>query len=159
MPQCTICGHSRRQEIDAALVAGTSLRNIAEQFSLSAAALCRHRKAHLPATLVAAQEAAEVAQADDLLSQVVTLKGRAVTILDKAEGCGDLRSAVAAIREARSCLELLGRLAGELREAQTTVNVLVASPEWLALRTQILQALEPYPEARFRLAGVLSGAH
>jgi hypothetical protein len=117
----------------------------------------RHRKSHLPAELIQAQEAQAVAQADDLLAQVVSLKDKALKILGQAETEGDLRTALAAIRETRSTLELLARLLGELRE-QTTVNVLV-SPEWVQLRTTILTALEPFPEARLHVAGVLAHAH
>ena len=46
---------------------------------------------------------------------------------------GDLRTALAAIRERRGTIELLARVTGELQET-TQVNVLV-SPEYLELRT------------------------
>jgi len=158
MPQtCSICTHPERDAIDAELLSGTANRRIATQYSLSEAAVRRHRKSHLPAELIQAQEAQAVAQADDLLAQVVSLKDKALKILGQAETEGDLRTALAAIRETRSTLELLARLLGELRE-QTTVNVLV-SPEWVQLRTTILTALEPFPEARLHVAGVLAHAH
>ena len=44
-------------------------------------------------------------------------------------------------------LELIAKLRGELQE-QTTVHVLITHPEWLTLRTAVLNALEPYPDAR-----------
>ena len=158
MPQtCSICTHPERDAIDAELLSGTANRRIATQYSLSEAAVRRHRKSHLPAELIQAQEAQAVAQADDLLAQVVSLKDKALKILGQAETEGDLRTALAAIRETRSTLELLARLLGELRE-QTTVNVLV-SPEWVQLRTTILTALEPFTEARLHVAGVLAHAH
>jgi len=95
-----------------------------------------------------------VAHADDLLAQVRDLQVRTMAILDKAESSrGGLRTALQAIREARGNLELLARLLGELQEAQT-INVLVA-PEWLSLRTVILQAVEPYPEARVAIVRAL----
>jgi hypothetical protein len=43
---CSICGHPRRQEIDAALASGTSLRAVAREFSTTHTALSRHR-AHI----------------------------------------------------------------------------------------------------------------
>jgi hypothetical protein len=56
-------------------------------------------------------------------------------------------------------LQLVARLLGQLPgpAEQTagrgmTVNVLVASPEWLTTRAAILAALEPYPEAREAVA-------
>ncbi|MGB9793340.1 MAG: hypothetical protein ACPLRU_02490 [Desulfofundulus sp.] len=153
MPRkCTICEHPQVEEINKALLSGDSLRNIARQFAISKDALFRHRQ-HLPADMVKAQEAEEVARADSLLDQVTELKDRALAILDKAEQAGDSRTALLAIREAKGCLELLAKLLGELHE-QTTVNVLI-SPQWVSLRAVILQALEPYPEAKLALAQAL----
>ena len=44
-------------------------------------------------------------------------------------------------------LELLAKLAGELQEGPQ-VGVVIASPDWLALRSAILDALESQPQAR-----------
>jgi hypothetical protein len=71
-----------------------------------------------------AQEARKVARADSLLDQVRGLQAKTLGILHKSEGAGDLRTAKAAIGQARQNLELLGRMAGELRTGKgTTVNV------------------------------------
>ncbi len=72
-----------------------------------------------------AQEAQEVAQADNLLEQVQNLQAKALSILAKAEAAGDLRTALQGIREARSCLELLAKLQGELQQ-EGTVNITLA---------------------------------
>jgi hypothetical protein len=144
---CTICGHERRDEIDQALVSGTGLRKVAERFSgTSVTALHRH-KTHVRANIAMAHEAKEVARADSLLDQVKDLQAKTLAILQKAEKTGDLRTAATAIGQARQNLELLGKLAGELRP-DTQVNVLVASAAWVQVRTQLLRALEPYPEAK-----------
>lgn len=153
MPRkCSICEHPQAEEINTALLNGVSLRNIAERYSVSKTALHRH-KDHIPISLVKAQQAEEAARADSLLKQVVELKDKALAILDKAEQAGDNRTALLAIREAKGCLELLAKLLGELHE-QTTVNVLI-SPQWVSLRAVILQALDPYPEAKLALAQAL----
>jgi len=151
--KCSICEHPQAEEINTALLNGVSLRNIAERYSVSKTALHRHKESHLPADLVKAKEAQEVAKADSLLDQVAELRDKALAILAKAEQAGDLRTALQGIKEARGCLELLAKLQGELQE-RTTVNVLI-NPQWLSLRTVILQTLEPYPEARLRLAEAL----
>jgi hypothetical protein len=114
------------------------------------------RTNHLPATLVKAQEAQEVAHADDLLEEVRSLQSRALAILGTAEGVGDLRTALGAIREARGNLELLAKLVGELDE-RPKVDVLV-HPQWLELRAVIVNALEPHPEARGAVLGALEEA-
>jgi hypothetical protein len=94
--------------IEAALVAGRSLRNVAQQFGLSHDALHRHRRSgHLTATLTLAADAADVARGDDLLARVRGLEDRALRILDRAERAGELRTALHAIREARSTIKLL----------------------------------------------------
>ncbi len=149
--QCTICTHPERDAIDAALIAQQSLRDIARQYRVSKDALARHRE-HLAGALVQAKEVEDVTHADDLLAQVRDLQSRALAILDTAEGAGDLKTALAAIREARGCIELFGRLAGELQEG-ATVNI-VLSPEWTRLRAVIIGALAPFPDAR---AAVSSG--
>jgi hypothetical protein len=101
----------------------SSTRGAAECSSFSC-----HESGAIPSFLAKAQEAREVAKADDLLSDVRGLQERALGILDKAEDAGDRRTALGAIREARGNLELLAKLLGELDERP--VNVLL-SPEWL----------------------------
>lgn len=44
---CSICSHPQRGEIDAALVAGQSLRDLAKQFDATKSALSRHKTDHL----------------------------------------------------------------------------------------------------------------
>lgn len=152
--QCTVCSHPEREAIEAALLANTPLRTIAGQYGVSKSALLRHQE-HLPSRLVKAQEAAEVAQADSLLTQVKWLQARALLILEKAEAAGELKTALAAIREVRATLELLAKLLGELQQ-EGSVNVYV-NPEWLELRALIITALEPYPEARQAVVRALEG--
>jgi hypothetical protein len=143
---CTVCSHPAREAIDEALVEGVAFPALAAKYGVSKDALSRHKAKHLPAKLVMARAAEEVAQADSLLDQVRDLQARAHRILDKAEGAGDLRTALGAIREVRGNLELLARLLGELNE-QPVVN-LNLSPEWLELRAVVVTALEPHPEAK-----------
>jgi hypothetical protein len=153
---CSVCTHQERGAIDQALIGGESTGKLAGRYrTIDERALRRHRSNHLPATLAKAKEAEEVAVADDLLEQVRDLQERALTILDKAEEAGELRTALGAIREARGNLELLAKLLGELDERP--VNVLI-SPEWLELRAVIVTALEPHPEARGAVLGALEGA-
>jgi hypothetical protein len=151
MPRvCTVCQHIERAAIDDLLVNGGSNRNIAKQFSVSPAAVHRHKVSHLPATLAQAQEAAETARADDLLGQVRDLQAKALGILAKAEASGDLKAAVSAIREARGCVELLAKLTDQLREG-ITVNIAV-NPQWLQIKAVILDTLKDHPDLRARLA-------
>jgi hypothetical protein len=157
MPRrCTVCGHPERHSIDEALVSGAPYRSVAKRFGLSESAVYRHKTEHLPAHLLKARQVEEVAQADDLLEQVRNLQAHALDILERAEKAGDLRTALAAISQARGNLELLGKLAGELDE-RPVVNLNV-SPEWLELRAVIVGALEPHPAAHGAVLTALEGA-
>ncbi|MHB0874510.1 MAG: hypothetical protein ACYC5O_00555 [Anaerolineae bacterium] len=150
--QCTVCALAiaDRAGVDGALLTGTSYRDIARQWRVSKDAVARHHAGgHVAAAMAKAQDAAAVARGDDLLAQVRDLQGKALGILAKAEAAGDLRAALAAIREARGNLELLAKLLGELQDG-ATVNVLV-HPEWVNLRANIVAAVAPYPAARAAL--------
>lgn len=130
MKSCTICSHARRAEIDACLVSNGSLRDISGQFDVSRSALDRHKK-HVPKALALAKQAEEIAEAETLLSQIQKLTKRAYGILDSAEHSKP-SVALAAIREARSCLELLARLSGELQTGTRIgigINGRLADPE------------------------------
>jgi hypothetical protein len=155
--RCTVCAHPQLELINRALVGGEPYRSVANRYeSLSQAAVQRHQENHLPATLAKAREAEEVAHADGLLKAVRSLQERTLAILEAAEDSEQHRIALAAIREARSNLELLAKLLGELDE-RPQVNVLV-SPEWLELRAVIVGALEPHPEARGAILRALEGS-
>lgn len=156
MPRrCSVCAHPLRQSVDLALVERKPFRHIAERYDLSASALVRHHDQHLPSSLVLAKQAEEASRADGLLLQLLDLRNRALAILDKAEMAGDLRTALAAIRETKGCLELLGKVSGELNDgASASVNVSIAQ-EWVSVRYALIKALDPYPEARAAVATAL----
>ena len=155
MPRnCTVCAHDERHQINVALVHREPYRHIAKRSGVSTAALQRHVRDHLPKLLVEATQALEVAEADDLLTEVRDLQARTLAILEATEETHEHRVALTAIREARGNLELLARLLGELDERPVT-NILV-SAEWVSVRTVMMEALSPYPEARIAVAEQLS---
>lgn len=159
MPQnCTICRHDNRGEIDEALLAGEPFRNIAKRYGTSPTALFRHKQKDLPAAMVKAVEVAEVVQAGNLLDRLRELNQVTAAILREArtEGSKDSELALKAITRAEKQIELEGRLLGELNEGNT-LNVVI-SPEWVRVRTVILQALMPYPAARLAIAEALQNA-
>jgi len=113
MPRtCTVCSHPDRAAIDQALVSGQSYRSIAKRSGTSPSALLRHRESHLSTTLVKANAAREVVRADDLLAKVEELEAEARRIGRKAEREGDLRCAIASVKQIMEIVELLARLLG-----------------------------------------------
>jgi hypothetical protein len=93
--------------------------------------------------------------ATSLLNRVESLIGRTETLLECAEQDGKVSAALAAVRELRGLLELLGKVSGELdTRPQVTIN-LMASEEYIAVRSAIFAALMQYPDARAAVAGRL----
>ena len=153
---CTICEHPERGAIDADVVAGnTSLNKIARRYGVSPDALRRHRVRHLSPALAAMREAEEAEREAALQQRIERLIERTERLLRAAEEDGRAQAALAAVRELRSLLELLGKATGELREQPTVVVNLQSSEEWLQLRSALLGALAPYPDARVAAAAVL----
>lgn len=161
MPRrCAICDRSDRAEIDHALTShAQSYRRIASRCNVSDAAVRRHAANHIPDAIAAAleqQQAQIVVHGGSLLNQVHDLHARALALLTAAETGNDRRAALAAIREARSCIELLARLQGQLADRSATqVNVVIGA-DWVRLRTVILTALTSFPEARGAVSGALA---
>jgi hypothetical protein len=82
----------------------------------------------------------------DTLAEVRALKTRAMDILDQAQKAGDLKTALIGIREARGCLETCLKAEGQIDD-RPQINITL-NAEWIALRTTIITALEPFPDAR-----------
>ena len=157
MPRtCSICGHGQRDAIDAALVGGESLRNIAERFGTSTTALHRHGGEHLPAHLAKAQEQEDVRHALDVVQQLKAINAASLRVLQDARSAGQGGLALAAVDRIQRQIELQAKLLGQIDE-RPQINVLV-SPEWHQVRGLILAALLPYPEARGAVVERLSGS-
>ena len=111
---------------------------------------------HISELIRLAADAERAAKADGLLDRVEDLHSRTLAILEASEHTQDHRTALAAIREARSNLELIGEVTKELNRTPT-VN-LQLNPEYLEVRALIVQALGPYPDARMAVVRALEGA-
>ncbi len=113
---CTVCTHTERADIDRALVQRRPFRDIACQYDVGRMAVLRHHDEHVPAELLAAREVDDAARGDDLLAQVRDLQGHAMDILTvtKDAEAPDYRTALAAIRELRGCIEVFVKI----REAE-----------------------------------------
>ena len=88
----------------------------------------------------------EQEQGDNTLAEIKSLQSRTMEILGKAETAGDLKTALLGIREARGCLELIFKAEGRIQE-QPQITI-INNPQWVDLRTSILYALDPYPQAK-----------
>ena len=153
---CTVCQHPKRDEIDKRLAIDSNFAGISRDFAgISEDALKRHKEKHLPGTLAKAENIKEVVKADALLEDVKALRKKALGILESAEKAGDLKTALLGIREARSCMELLAKVEGQLKDTPQ-INFTL-SAEWIELRTLIITALDPYPEAKEAMVLAIRG--
>ena len=153
---CTVCQHPKRGEIDKRLATDSNFAGISRDFAgISEDALKRHKENHLPGALAKAENIKEVVKADALLEDVKALRKKALGILEAAEKAGDLKTALLGIREARSCMELLAKVEGQLKDGPQINFVL--SAEWIELRTLIITALDPYPEAKEAMVLAIRG--
>ncbi len=145
---CATCIHPEHEAIDKALLAGQPYRSVARQYEASPPSVYRHQQDHLPAAMVKAVEAAELAHGGTLLEQLQGLQAKVLGILSKAESAGDLRTALMAVREVRGTLELVGKVTGELvnrHQVSGTFGHLIMpgkSLEELEDRARRLDALE-----------------
>jgi len=104
--------------LERALLRGVAKRQIAKAHGLTEAALGRHERGHLPALLLEGETARRAASADALLVEALQMTAKACDLLARAEADGDLRCAVAALRELRETVELRARLAERMRAAE-----------------------------------------
>jgi hypothetical protein len=155
--KCSICSHPRKLAINREIVRGNSESKIADQFDVSKSALGRHRRGgHLDAQLKRAAER-EALDADSLLEDLITLRAAAVGLMNKAEKAGSFAGAASALNAAHRVTETMAKMIDALAPA-ATVNVLqIEGSSWVELRSKILTALEPYPEAQHAVLEALGG--
>jgi len=122
---CTICTNKNSHEINQAIIRGTSCRIIANQYSVSKAAVQRHAKNHLPLHIVQSEKAKELKDADSIIDSIFRLEASAKRIQQQAEEENDYKSALAAVREQSRLIELRAKLLGEIttqERSRTTIN-------------------------------------
>jgi len=92
-----------------------------------------------------ASDAADVARGDDLLARVRDLEDRALRILDRAERAGELRTALHAIREARSTIQLL---ADTERQRLVEENEAISIEDLLLMMRSITEIIHRHVASR-----------
>ncbi len=131
MPRtCSICKLKTRNAIDKALVEpGATIRGVARQFRVSDDALTRHVKAgHIVQKIAKAQQAQDIAEADDLLKEIIEIQQHQKTIFNEARqrtktienevgekeiiNIPDNKLALEALRDQSKIVELKGKVLG-----------------------------------------------
>lgn len=151
MPRrCSICRHDEVELIDRELLAGATYRDIAKRFHVGASSVHRHMASHLAGATGRALRARDDGRADRVLADLEALTREARELKSKAELTGDIRTALAAVRELVRIIELMARLGSDIGQGETSVNVTL-SAEW----SVVLMTLSDYPTARAAVARAL----
>ena len=109
MPKpCSVCTHTKRQDIDRALLAGVSYRTVSAQFGPSPSALCRHVR-HLARYLDKWQHSEDMKYNRVLLDKLDLLEIRLGKIYNDAHERKALRIAVDCIKEHMKVISLMER--------------------------------------------------
>lgn len=159
--QCTVCLHPKRHEIEAAVAKGVAIRRAARDAGLIETSLRRHL-ANCGSRARAARETAEARALNrDLISGIglaeatYELHERTLAILASAEKAADLRTALAAIREARENLSQLGDWNGKTKGATVNVVNLMQHPDMQRIAQVHEQLTRELPEAGARVAQLM----
>ena len=145
--QCSVCTHRDRDTIDKALVEhNVSYRHLASKSGVSLSAIYRHAKNHIPESLATAEHAKDVVSADKLLDRIGTLISQSEELLEYGRSKGKTQAWKGGLEELHKNTLLLAKVTGELSE-QPQINI-VTNPQWIHLRTDLIQILSNFPEAR-----------
>lgn len=117
--KCKVCASPDRAAVDSALVSGSSLRDIARQFTdFSKDSISRHQKACVVETITKAAAVQQLALGDRLLAEIDEIHSATRALLTVATTEKDARTALRAIGEARRNLTLVARMVGRLDPKQ-----------------------------------------
>lgn len=158
---CSVCEHPDRPQIEIALANGVGQRVLALRYGLDRSQLSRHLTGHMDEELRlrlrvrghrTEEELAKVREVEtkSLLDHLVWQRHRLYRNADDARKIGDYAGERAALAEASRVSERIGRLLGELgihTQIHNTQINLVADPAWHGIRTELVRALRPFPEA------------
>src|SRR5262245_8375490 len=161
-----ILDHPDRARIEYDLARGVPVRRVAQKYNVSKDSAYRYlrklppqlRAAHLGKLLKAGVdlERLRVDESEGLLQNLSVQRARLLLIQDHAMDTENGQLATAISGAIHRNLELVGKYLGEFAQHQikTTVSVLV-QPEYLELRSALVRALAPYPDAKAAVAAVL----
>lgn len=153
MTLCSICSSKYLAAIEAALASGESKSAVGRRHGVSRHAIKRHVEHSIEGVIVQASRPELEGKLHDLDGRLVALEAVLQRTLDDALATGKATVVTAVSSEIRKTLESLAKLRGQLDE-RPVVNLAVV-PEFRAMTSRLLDALLPYPEARFAAAKAL----
>ena len=101
-------------------------------------------------------EQADVHKGDTYLQLVIGLQKKALDALEQQNAQEDPKSWALVSREARGYVELMGKALDRIRDTPPAQITIINNPEWVELRTLVINALEPYPAAKEAVVNAIS---
>lgn len=150
--KCSICESEHLKAIDKSLVDNDSIRAIAERYGMTIGSVHRHKTNHLPVAMIKARQAEEVIHGSALMNRVEKIMARCERISEITTAEGDWTPALGALRELRGCIELLGKLSGEINSAPKIAVQVNTGGESLDVRELSDAELEARIAARLGVA-------
>ena len=127
---CTICQHPKRQEIDQALIAGsTTLAALSQEYGLSTSALHRH-KAHLQANVNRAQDQLQNNLRQGCIFWLSQALEMAMATAKAAQTEGNFKVVLQALGHGTRIINLI--LKQDFQLDPKVVYEILASPQWTA---------------------------
>jgi hypothetical protein len=166
---CGCCRHERRDLIDLGLILGAPRSVLAARFVVSEDSLARHCANHLPAQVRAAimtqlapseidLEKLQRSESESLLASLIAQRARLATMAQAALANDLPGVAVRCEAAVLANLELVSRLLGQLvHRSEVVTKSFLVSPDYLKLRTILVDELKAYPDLGARIASRIAG--
>ena len=157
-PACSIFSHPAVDEINGRIASQEKLADISREFAVSEDALRRHKDKCIIAALSATPNTKDVINGDNLLAQLQEARSKAIELLDMAIAAGDTKvygPPSSYLSEIRQQIKLWAELEGRLA-SQPQITI-INNPEWVELRTVIIQALDDFPQEKEAVVNAIRG--
>jgi hypothetical protein len=137
-------------DINIRLAGGVSLNTLSKTYRLTTSALQRHKCRHMEA----AGAVLPASDVGDFTAAMRDLLRRANRLCDKAELADNYNASNNALKEMRILTKDIAEASAKMEARACS---LVDSPEWVAMREAVMDALEPWAEARQAVADAMGG--
>jgi DNA-binding transcriptional ArsR family regulator len=171
--RCKVCSHPEREKLDIALAQGVAMEPLARRYDLPPSSVRRHRNnGHIPAEIIDAfprradlsEEALVQLRRDESAGILLGLARQRRILLDVQDRAAAKKNNEWILKVANALhrnIELVARAVGEFAQherAIQTTNVLglMMAPDYIRLRSRLLEAVRPFPQARAAVAQALA---
>jgi hypothetical protein len=172
--RCKTCDSPERSAVDIEIARGTPATVIARRFNLPNCSISRHKRSgHVRASIISAfpphradlsKQALAELRASESAGVLLHLAQQRSTLLRLQDECERKKwrpLQLAAAREILKNIEATARCLGVFAEHERSITQvqhlhLLAAPEYVGLRADLIQALRAFPQARAAVGAVLA---